>query len=235
MTLAYRSTGAFAERLDPRVKLLFQAVFAAVALAHTTPVGLATLTLVVAAVFLGAATSPVWVLREFRYLFPFLVGGPAFAALTLGPPWVVPGDAVAPALASYRVFLVLCVSAAYVRTTPLRESRAAIQWLVPGRVGQFLGMGVAFVFRFLPVLQADLRSIRDAMAARLGDERSLTDRMELVGAAGLSRAFSRADTFSLALRTRCFAWNPTLPRLAVSSADVPAVFLTAALLVWGGI
>ncbi|WP_423743678.1 energy-coupling factor transporter transmembrane component T (plasmid) [Haladaptatus sp. SPP-AMP-3] len=235
MTLAYRSTGAFAERLDPRVKLLFQAVFAAVALAHTTPVGLATLTLVVAAVFLGAATSPVRVLREFRYLFPFLVGGPAFAALTLGPPWVVPGDAVAPALASYRVFLVLCVSAAYVRTTPVRESRAAIQWLVPGRVGQFLGMGVAFVFRFLPVLQADLRSIRDAMAARLGDERSLTDRMELVGAAGLSRAFSRADTFSLALRARCFAWNPTLPRLAVSSADAPAVFLTAALLVWGGI
>ncbi len=232
MTLAYRSQGAFVERLDPRVKLLFQAVFAAVALAKTTPVGLAVLTLVVAVVLAGAATSPLWVLREFKYLFPFLVGGPAFAAFTLGPPWVVPGDAFEPALASYRVLLVLCVSAAYVRTTPVRESRAAIQWLVPGRVGQFLGMGVAFVFRFLPVLQADLRSIRDAMAARLGDERPLTDRMELVGAAGLSRAFDRADTFSLALRARCFAWNPTLPRLAVSSADVPAVILVAALLGW---
>ncbi len=232
MTLAYRSNGAFAERLDSRVKLLFQTIFALTALAHTTPLGLVALTAVVAAVLFGAATSPLWVLREFRYVFPFLLGGPAFSALAFGPPWVVPADAVAPALASYRVVLVLCVSAAYVRTTPVRESRAAIQWLLPGRVGQFLGMGIAFVFRFLPVLQGDLRAIRDAMAARLGTERSLSERMELVGSAGLARAFDRADTFSLALRARCFAWNPTLPRLSISWRDVPVVLLTASLLVW---
>ena len=232
MTLVYRSSGAFAERLDSRVKLLFQTIFALVALSHTTPLGLGVLTVVVAVVLLGAYTSPLWVLREFRYVFPFLLGGPAFAALMLGPPWVVPADAVAPALASYRVVLVLCVSAAFVRTTPVRESRAAIQWLLPGRVGQFLGMGVAFVFRFLPVLQSDLRAIRDAMAARLGTERSLAERMELVGSAGLARAFDRADTFSLALRARCFAWNPTLPRLAISRRDIPAILLTISLLVW---
>ncbi|GAA0223773.1 energy-coupling factor transporter transmembrane component T [Halobacterium noricense] len=224
--------GAFSERLDPRVKLFFQAVFAFAALAHTTPRGLALLSVLVGVVLISAETSPLWVLREFRSVFPFLLGGPLFASLTLGSPWFVPADAIPPALASYRVILILCVSAAYIRTTPVRESRAAIQWLVPGRPGQFLGMGVAFVFRFLPVLQADLRAIREAIAARLGTERSLAERMQLVGAAGVARVFSRADTFSLALRVRCFAWNPTLPPLAISRRDVPAICLICALVGW---
>ncbi|WP_227353174.1 energy-coupling factor transporter transmembrane component T family protein [Haladaptatus salinisoli] len=229
MTLAYRPAESFAERLDPRTKLLFQAAFAVAVFAYATPRELATSTALVALVLAGAATSPLWVVREFRHVLPFLLGGPLFAALSLGPPWVVPEEAVAPALASYRVFLVLCVSAAYVRTTPVRESRAAIQWLVPGRPGQFLGMGVAFVFRFLPVLQADLRAIREAMSARLGARRPLAERMRLVGAAGLVRAFERADGFSLALRARCFAWNPTLPPLSISLRDAPVVCLSVAL------
>ncbi|WP_266079159.1 energy-coupling factor transporter transmembrane component T family protein [Haladaptatus caseinilyticus] len=232
MTLAYRATGSFAEGLDPRVKLLFQTAFAFAAFAHTTPRGLAMLSALVAAVFFWAGTPPFWVIREFRYVFPFLLGGPLFATLTLGPPWIVPGKIVAPALASYRVCLVLCVSAAYVRTTPVRESRAAIQWLVPGRAGQFLGMGVAFVFRFFPVLQSDLRAIREAMKSRLGEKRALTERMEIIGSAGLTRAFSRADTFSLALRARCFAWNPTLPLLSVSRSDVPIFCLVCVLFGW---
>ncbi|WP_458207245.1 energy-coupling factor transporter transmembrane component T family protein [Haladaptatus sp. NG-SE-30] len=233
MTLSYRPTGSLAERVDPRVKLLFQAGFAVAAFAHTTPRGLAVSTGLVVLVLVGAATSPRWILREFRYVFPFLLGGPLFAALSFGPPWVVPAEAVAPLLASYRVYLVLCVSAAYVRTTPIRESRAAIQWAVPGRPGQFLGMGVAFVFRFLPVLQADLRSIRQSMAARLGSERPLSERMQLIGAIGLARAFDRADRFSLALRARCFAWNPTLPPLSVSRWDVPVASLALVILGWG--
>ncbi len=232
MTLAYRPTDSLAERADPRVKLLFQAGFAVVAFAQTTPRGLGVLTVVVALVLAGASTSPLWVLREFRYVFPFLLGGPLFASLTFGSPWIVPADAVAPALASYRVFLVLCVSAAYVRTTPIRQSRAAIQWLVPRRPGQFLGMGVAFVFRFLPVLQGDLRTIREAMQARLGEKRSLAERMEILGAAGVARSFARADTFSLALRARCFAWNPTLPLLSISRWDAPVICLLCALVGW---
>ncbi|WP_227374964.1 energy-coupling factor transporter transmembrane component T family protein [Haladaptatus halobius] len=230
MTLAYHPTGSFAERLDPRTKLFFQTTFAVAVFAHATPRGLAASTVLIAAVLAGAATSPFWVIREFRHVLPFLLGGPLFAALSFGSPWVVPEEAIAPALASYRVFLVLCVSAAYVRTTPVRESRAALQWLVPGRPGQFLGMGVAFVFRFLPVLQADIRAIREAMSARLGARRPLAERMRLVGSAGLARAFDRADRFSLALRARCFAWNPTLPPLSVSRWDVPVACLSVALL-----
>ena len=232
MTLAYRHAGAFAESLDPRAKLGFQFAFALAAFAHTTPRGLAVLTGVTALALAAARLSPVWVLREFRIALPFLVGSPLLAALTLGPPWVVPADAVAPVLASYRVLLLLGVSAAYVRTTPVRDSRAAIQHVVPGRPGQFLGMGVAFVFRFLPVLQSDLQSIRSAAASRLGDQRPLHERVRIVATAGLARAFERADRFALALRARCFAWNPTLPPLALGRADVPALAGAVGLVVW---
>lgn len=219
MTLAYRPGDSFAHRLDPRSKLAFQGAFA-VAAFGAGPAGLAALSAVALLAARGADTDPLDALWEYRFVLPFLAFGPVVRALTWGAPWVDPPAALPAVVASYRVLLVLVVSAAYVRSTPVRDSRGAVQRLVPGRAGQFLGMGVAFVFRFLPVLQRDVGRIRDAMAARLGAERPLVDRIELVAVAGLNRAFARADTFALALRARCFSWNPTLPRLRFSRADV---------------
>lgn len=232
MTLAYRPGDSFAHRLDPRSKLLFQVAFAAAAFAHTTPRGLLTLSAVVGVVLLVSRVPVRETLYEYRFALPFLVGGPFLSALTLGPPWIQVEEGIDTALASYRVLLVLLVSAAYLQTTPVRDSRAAIQRLIPGKAGQLLGMGVGFVFRFFPVLQADLRRIRDASAARLGDQRGLVERIQLVGTAGLARALGRADRFSLALRARCFAWNPTLPLLSFSRADVPVFVGTFVLVGW---
>ena len=229
MTLASAPDGSFARRLDPRTKLLFQAAFAAAAFAHATPRGLAVLT-GVAALAMAAARVPLRpTVREYRAFAPFLVAAPAMEALTLGPPWVVPADAVRPALASYRVVLLLGVSAAYIRSTPVRDSRAAIQRLVPGRVGVVFGAGVGFVLRFLPLLRDDLSTVRAAVDARLGGERSPLERVRLVGVTGLRRAFHRADRLALALQARCFAWNPTLPELRFSRADAPAGLAAAAL------
>lgn len=235
MTLAYRPGDSFAHRLDPRSKLAFQVAFAVAAFAHTTPRGLAVLAAVALAVLRAADVSARETLSEYRFVFPFLVAGPLLAALTLGEPWIRPGEGVESALASFRVVLVLLVSAAYLRTTPVRDSRAAVQRLVPGRAGRLLGTGVGFVFRFLPVLQADLRRVRDASAARLGDRRGVVARMRTVAVAGLSRAFSRADGFALALRARCFAWNPTLPRLSFSPADAPVLAASLALVAWAAV
>lgn len=53
-------------------------------------------------------------------------------------------------------------------------------------------------------------------------------RNQFVAVASLNRAFARADRFALALRARCFAWNPTLPPLAFGRADY--VVLAAAAL-----
>jgi biotin transport system permease protein len=229
--VSYVPGDSFVHRLDPRTKLGVQAAFALAAFAHTTPAGLTVLTAVALCVVAAAETPLVGTLRSYRSFLPFLVAGPAMAAVTLRPPYVVPADAVGPALASYRVVLVLLVSTAYVRTTPVRDSRAAIQRVVPGRVGVLLGAGVGFVLRFFPLLQRDLRTIRSAMAARLGDRNSLTERMRLVSETGLRRVFLRADRFALALQARCFAWNPTLPELSFGRADAVGLVVAAALAV----
>lgn len=229
MTLAYEPGDSLAHGLDPRSKLAVQAGFAAAAFAYTTPWGLAALTVLTSGVLRAARTSPIAALAELRYLLPFLLLAPAVAAVELAPPYISLADARFPALASYRVLLLLFVAAAYVRTTPVRESRAAIQRTVPGKAGQLLGMGVAFVFRFLPVLQRDVGRVRDALHARLGDERRLDERMRYVAVASLNRAFARADTFAFALQARCFAWNPTLPRLRFGRRDAAATLFAAAL------
>jgi biotin transport system permease protein len=227
--LSYHPGESLAHRLDPRTKLLAQFAFAAAAFAHTTPRGLAALSVVALVALAVAECSPVRAIWAYRYALPFLVAGPLVAALTLGPPWLRPADAIEPALASYRVLLVLLVSAAYVRTTSIRESRAAIQRTIPGKPGQFLGVGVALVFRFLPLVRRDLVSTREALAARLGENRPLRERMQLLTTVGLQRTFERSDRLSLALRARCFAWNPTLPELRFSRLDAPALAVAAVL------
>lgn len=227
--MRYEPGSTVAHALDPRTKLAVQGGFAVAAFAHTTPRGLTVLSLVAVFVLAGARLTPTAVVRDVWFVLPFLALAPIVEGLTLGAPWFDVAAARFPALAAYRVLLVLFVSAAYVRTTPVRESRAAIQWLVPGRAGQLLGIGVALVFRFVPVLVADLERSRDAMHARLGTERSLRERMRFVAVSGLNRAFDRADALAVALQARCFAWNPTLPRLAFARRDVPALLGATAL------
>jgi biotin transport system permease protein len=230
--ITYAAGDTLVHRLDPRSKLFVQAAVAVAAFAHTTPRGLVALTAFVLAVCWLAATPLLASLRSYRTFLPFLVAAPIVEGATLGAPWFVPADAATPALASYRVLLLLLVSTAYIRTTRVRESRAAIQWLLPGRAGVVLGAGVGFVLRFLPLLRDDLSSIRSAMDARLGSERSLRERIRLIGLTGLRRVFARADRFALALQARCFAWNPTLPPLTATWRDVPATLVGVALVVW---
>ncbi len=221
--LTYVPDDTLAHRLDPRSKLAVQIGFATTALAHTGSRALLTLTVVAALILVAARVPPLEALYAYRYALVFLGLAPVIAAITLGSPWIDIEDGLASARASYRVLLILLVSAAYVRSTPVRASRAAIQRTIPGKPGQLLGIGVALVFRFLPVLQADLRTIRDAMAARLGDERGGIERASTLSLLALSRAFDRADRLALALQARCFAWNPTLPVLAFSRADYPVL------------
>jgi biotin transport system permease protein len=230
VVLQYNPGDSLAHRLDPRSKLAVQFGFVAVAFAHTTVPGLATCTVLVGGGLLAARTSPLATLWEVRALLPLLIVGPLFQGLTLSAPYFSIAEARFPALAAYRTLLILLVAAAYVRTTRVRGSRAAIQHTVPGRPGQFLGAGVGFVFRFLPVLQRDISRIRDASLVRLGDQRRLDKRMQTVAITGLNRAFSRSSGFSAALRARCFAWNPTLPHLHFGRADWVALALAIALI-----
>ena len=218
-------------RLDPRTKLALQAGLAVAVFVHTTPRGLAVATILVAAATLRVGVSPVQLLRPYVFLAPFLVAGPLFGAVRLGPPWFVLADAVGPALASYRTLLLVTVGGLYVRTTPVRESEAAVQRLVPGRAGRLLGVALGLVFRFLPLVRRELTATRAAMRLRLAEERPLHERFQLLTTTTLTRTFRRADRLADALRARCLAWNPTLPELRFGLADAAGLVGALALFV----
>lgn len=218
--------------VDPRVKLAGQGAFALAAFAHPTPVGLAALTAVVSVVVWTATTPLRELLWPYRFLLPFLLAGPVVRAVRLGPPWLTPEAAVTPALASYRTVLLVAVGAVYLHTTPVRESEAAVAWLVPGRVGRLLALGVGLVFRFLPLARREVRTTKEAMDVRLAAERPLRDRIRLLVGRSVTRLFRRADRLALALRARCLSWNPTYPRLQITRADLPVLAASCLLLGW---
>ena len=229
--LTYRDGDTLAHRLDPRSKLAVQVGFAVAAFATAAPLWLATLAVVPVASLAAARLSPLSVIRSYRMLLVILALGPLLAMVTLSSPWIVPERAVPSLLSVSRVALLLFVTSAYVVSTPARDSRAAVQRLVPGKPGQLLGVGVGLTVRFLPLVRRDVAQIRTAIRARGGAERSLVDRARRVALVGTRRAFARADHLSLALRARCFAWNPTLPRLRYRRRDYPVTALGIALAV----
>lgn len=229
MVLAYHPGDSLGHRLDPRTKLALQAAFAAAAFAHTTPRGLGALSVVTALALSACRVGVRDVAREYVAVVPFLLAAPLLAGARLSAPWFDASAAVAPALASYRTLLLLALAAAYIRTTPAREASAAVSWIVPGRVGRFLGLGVGLLFRYVPLIQADVARLRDATAARLGDQRPVSERVRLLAVGTLNRSFARADRLALALRARCFAWNPTEPALRFGRFDGPALVLSAGL------
>jgi biotin transport system permease protein len=229
--LSYEPGETLAHRFDARAKLGFQIAFAIGAFGHSTPEAMAVLSVLALVVLASARVSPPRAVWSIRFPLILLAFAPLLAAATLGPPWLDVEDGLVTALASYRVVLLLLVSTAYVVTTAPRASRAAIQWAVPGRPGVVLGIGVSLVFRFLPVLHADLRRIRDAIAARGGQTASYRRRVQLIGVLGVARTFRRANRLALALQARCFSWNPTLPALSAARLDVPVVLMSAGLLV----
>ncbi|QLC33485.1 energy-coupling factor transporter transmembrane protein EcfT [Halarchaeum sp. CBA1220] len=231
--LSYSPGESLGHRLDPRTKLAFQAVVAGVALAHTTPAWLLALTAVCWAALAGCRLPIRETLAEYRGVLPFLVVAPLLEALRVGPPWLELEAAVDPALALYRTLLLLALAAAYVKTTSPRESRAAVVSVVPGRPGRYLGLGVALVFRYLPLLQADVRRLREAAWARLGDERRVDERVAHLAVGGLERAFDRADALSLAMRARCLSWNATAPALAFTRGDYAVLCVAGALVAAG--
>lgn len=219
--IPYQPDETFVHGLDPRSKLLFQLGFAVTAITQTAPLIVALCTGIALLSLAAVRLSPIRVLRSFWIILVVLAMAPFFAMLTFGSPWIVPERGLPSVLAGYQIILVLFVSAAYVRSTPVRETRAAIQRHVPGKLGQLLGVGVGLVFRLFPVLLEDIQRVRMAVHARSGRGISRMEQVRLLTLGGLQRALGRAGTLSLALRARCFAWNPTLPRLSFSAADYP--------------
>jgi len=221
--LSYVPGDTVAHQLDPRSKLSFQIGIAIAAFAQPSTTWLAGLYGLTAVVLLAGRLSPRRVARGYGVVFVVLALAPVIAGTTLGPPWFRVDPAMTSLRAVARVPPILAVSAVYVATTPIRETRAAIERLVPGRPGQLLAVGVSLVVRFFPLVVDDLRTVRTAMDARGGQRRAVIDRARRLAVQGLDRALARSDRLAVALRARCFAWNPTLPPLALSRLDYPVL------------
>ena len=227
--LRYEPGETLAHRLDPRAKLAVQFGLAVAAVMFPTPAGFTVVGTVTLAALAAGRLSPFRVVRAYWVVFLFLSVGPALGGLALGPPWFRVDPALASLRSVARVVPVVFASAVYVRTTPVRETRAAIQQVGPGRVGRLFGVGIGLVFRFFPVVLDDLRAVQEAVRARGGERRPLLGRVQPVLVRGLQRTLLRADRLSLALRARCFAWNPTPPDLRFGRRDYPVAALGVAL------
>jgi biotin transport system permease protein len=227
--LTYEPGDSVVHRLDPRSKLAFQFGFAIAVFASPSLSWLVGLTVLALVAVAAARLSPIRALRAYWVILLVLSFGPVIGGLTLGPPWFRVDRALASLRTIVRLVPILLVSAAFIRATPVRETRAAIQRTVPGRFGQLLGVGVALTFRFVPVVRGDVERIREAVAARGGDARSLRDRATRIATLSVVRSLARADRLSLALRARCFAYNPTLPALRFSRLDYPVLALSVGL------
>ena len=227
--LSYEPGESVAHRLDPRSKLAFQFGFAIAVFATVSLSSLGLLFAVAVGCLLVVRLSPIRALRAYWLLLVVLALGPILGGLALGPPWFRVEAALTSLVRVARIVPLLLVSAAFIRCTPVRDTRAAIQRTVPGRFGQLLGVGVALTFRFVPILRADVFRIRDAIRARGGETRSLRDRVNRITTLSVGQAFRRADGLSTALQARCFAYNPTLPALRLSAVDYLVGALSVAL------
>ncbi len=217
--LRYTPGESLAHRLDPRSKLAFQFGFAIAAVAviriewTLAMLILGTLSLWAAGLSVRGALRGYWIVLATLAIVPVIAG------ITLSYPFFDPARALGSAQAISRVVPVLLVSAAFVYSTPVRETRAAIQRTVPGKPGQLLGVAVSLTVRFIPLVRRDVLQVREAITARGGDSRSVRDRAGRIAVLSTARALSRSERLSLALQARCFAWNPTLPKLRFRVVD----------------
>ncbi len=225
MSVAYRPGETVFHRLDPRTKLWCQVAIVAAAYAYTDPLPLVGLTIAVLVALSVLDLSPWRILATMRPVIVLLTIATVVAGVRIGSPWFSLADASETGIAAYRVLLVIVVGFVYVHTTPTRASQAALQWLVPGRIGRGLAVSVGLVGRFLPRFQTTARRIRDAMAIRGGDRMSLHRRIAVFGIVVLAAAVRDADRTSVAMRTRCLSWNPTLPSLSFGRLDYLAIVL----------
>lgn len=222
--LTYRPGNSIAHNLDPRTKLFLQACFA-LPVIYAAPPTLALITIGVLAMLSLSRLSLFRTIYTYRYVGLLLLLAPVLEGLTLNPPWISLTPMLPPALASYRVALLILISAIYIHTTSPQDSRAAVQQLIPGKPGQFLGAGVMIIFHVFPQLLSSIKQRRQAMETRLSDTRPLHRQIELLTTNVLTLLFHQSDQYSTALRTRCFAWNPTLPHLEFNRIDATAMII----------
>ena len=228
----YDPTPTLFHHLDPRVKLFVQAAIAGVTITVTTLPETFAICLIAGLILYASHVRIIQFMWAMRYLLLILVMAPIVGAFQFGHPWLVPAEAIDPGLAAVRVLALVAIGLVYVRSTSIRESQAAIQWLVPGKPGRFLALGVGLVFHSLPALRRELQLTTTAIAVRGGEQRPILERMQLVASVGIHRSWERHDRVTNALIARCLSWHPTVPELDLAVYDYPALVVGMVFVGW---
>jgi energy-coupling factor transporter transmembrane protein EcfT len=138
---------------------------------------------------------------------------------------------IAGGLVSWRLLGIILVAALVMASTPVECLAAAVCWFlkpVPIVNAQRVGMQLALVIRFIPLIlhQADVS--RDAQNARcLGHLRHPVRRLRLMVIPLMRRIFLTADRMALAMAARCYTEPRTQPPMAMGRGDAVAALATA--------
>jgi energy-coupling factor transporter transmembrane protein EcfT len=139
------------------------------------------------------------------------------------------------AVVAWRLALILALGLLFVTTTRPAHLKAAVQWLlgpVPFVPARRAATMVGLVVRFIPVLHQQIGETRSALAARSGNQRSLSlRRLRFLVLPTLRRVLLAADQLALAMAARGYQERRTDPDLRAGSGDGLALAAAAAVFV----
>ncbi|MDZ7688162.1 MAG: energy-coupling factor transporter transmembrane protein EcfT [Halobacteriales archaeon] len=224
---AYRDGDTFLHTADARAKLVALVV---VSLALTWASAPATVSVGVLAyvVALSAGVQGREVLRDVRLVLLILVVGAGARALS-DPEGIVAG-AFAGTVASGRFVVIIALAYVVSATTRPADVRLAVEsFLAPVPFVNEKDWGTMFAVaaRFFPLVSDEVRRVREARKARLGDEQRWYTRVRSTAFASLTRSFRRADTLALAMESRGYDSRRTsLRSLEWKSVDTAFVVVS---------
>ena len=123
----------------------------------------------------------------------------------------------------WRLAMILALGLFFVTTTRPTHLKAAVQWLlrpVPFLPARRAATMVGLVVRFIPVLHQQIGETRNALAARSGNQRSLSlRRLRFLVLPTLRRVVLAADQLALAMTARGYREQRTDPDLHAGAGD----------------
>lgn len=238
----YHPGDSFLHSLDVRFKLVFLVLITLAGLKAKIP-ALFILSLVIAAVMLGARLSLKSMFKELRYFFILLLfvfiaralttpGLPEykFSIMSVSGPGLYEG-----LLVCWRLLLVVLLGSTLVATTRPSEIRAAVVWFLrpfPFIPGQRIATMMGLIIRFVPLIFDQAKETAEAQRARAVENRkNPVYRLKKLGLPLIRRTFLSADNLAVAMEARCYSEDRTGPRLSSGPRDWAALGLVLGLVV----
>ncbi len=199
---AYRDADTFLHTTDARAKLV-SLVVVSLALTWASAMATAAVGVLAYAVARSAGVRGRELLHDIRLVLLILVVGAGARALS--DPEGLAAGAAAGTVAAGRFVVIIALAYVLSATTRPSDVRLAVESFlapVPFLNGKDWGTMFAAAARFFPLVSDEVRRVREARRARLGDRQGRYTRVRSTAFGVLTRSFRRADTLALAMESR---------------------------------